>query len=688
MVDLAQKKRFRDAVHGDIFIYPHELLVINTKAYQRLHSIRQLDLAYKVYHDAMHTRFEHSMGATHVADRILDRLETRGHLEIWCRESNPAYCKDIVNLRADGLVGEFELPAECSDIVLVRHIVRLATLLHDVAHIPFGHMLENQLGLFRPHDEGPRLKYFLKSIVLDIYERSRSGQRAKVDSKYSLENIHYLLYILGRAASILKELAGHADTEAAETTGVGIQDNMDLEIPRNLPKPFLWVLERISSPKCLRNEEMFQADIIGNTICADLLDYVLRDNYFTGLWDKYDERIFNSFCLARVPVENTEEEQVHLALQVIRGTVRHDTISNILRILELRYDLAEKVIFHHARCASGAMLMRALQLSGLSESDEQMFYKCGDDQALNIVQDVATENKGLTGVDDKAVARLIDALQGRDLYKPYYRFVRDGDRATAHGELLEDTVGMQLFKDRDRAIRLLNDIEDMARLPRGSIVLYCPSPKMMLKETNAIVAGDDAEGFIPQGKKLRKFVHERLKVREQHIVALETRYEELWTTTFFVDPEYRAHSWLLHDLTMDALKSEFKHVPPPDPILDEQLKRFATHQDDQLRLQTMDSIKGHVIGDIIQAPTSARGKLGVEDDTYAKIEVAVRDAKEDNAKEDNKEVKADDKRKLRNSTAPRKDEKSDDLIVDGHQVTLKMPVQPSTIDRHGKQKSN
>lgn len=58
-----KSKTIREAVWGDVEVQPHELDVINTKVFQRLHGIKQLGMAHLVYPTATHTRFEHALGA-------------------------------------------------------------------------------------------------------------------------------------------------------------------------------------------------------------------------------------------------------------------------------------------------------------------------------------------------------------------------------------------------------------------------------------------------------------------------------------------------------------------------------------------------------------------------------------------------------------------------------------------------
>src|SRR5207247_3253342 len=69
---------------------------------------RQLGHSFLVYPGATHTRFEHMLGAYHLARRALAQLEETGH-------------------RVDSADA--------------RHI-QLAALLHDIGHYPFSHALE------------------------------------------------------------------------------------------------------------------------------------------------------------------------------------------------------------------------------------------------------------------------------------------------------------------------------------------------------------------------------------------------------------------------------------------------------------------------------------------------------------------------------------------------------------------
>ena len=107
----------RDPLWNNIRLDPEALAVVDTPAVQRLRYVRQLGHAFLVYPGATHSRFEHALGAYHLARRALSQLEDAGDVHLDPRE---------------------------------RLRLRLAALLHDVGHYPFSHSLE-EAGL--PHHE-------------------------------------------------------------------------------------------------------------------------------------------------------------------------------------------------------------------------------------------------------------------------------------------------------------------------------------------------------------------------------------------------------------------------------------------------------------------------------------------------------------------------------------------------------
>ncbi len=112
----------RDPLWNNVRVEGLAMELIDTPAFQRLRYVRQLGWVYVVYPGATHTRFEHAIGAYHLARRALALLEERD---------------DAPRLPRD----------ECQ-------LVRVAALLHDIGHYPYSHALE-EIGAL-PHEEVAR----------------------------------------------------------------------------------------------------------------------------------------------------------------------------------------------------------------------------------------------------------------------------------------------------------------------------------------------------------------------------------------------------------------------------------------------------------------------------------------------------------------------------------------------------
>ena len=57
----------RDVIHGSVELYPWEMEIIDSGAFQRLRNIKQLGFSEFAYPCAVHNRYIHSIGACHLA---------------------------------------------------------------------------------------------------------------------------------------------------------------------------------------------------------------------------------------------------------------------------------------------------------------------------------------------------------------------------------------------------------------------------------------------------------------------------------------------------------------------------------------------------------------------------------------------------------------------------------------------
>ena len=138
----------RDAVHGDIQLGALEVELIDTPEFQRLRGIKQLGTAYLVFPSALHTRFEHSLGTSWMAYRLVHAVSREHTLS-----------------------------------AVEERLARVTALLHDVTHIPFGHTLEDERRVLPRHDKDrERVRQFLEAGNLGRILQREGLQKAVVEA--------------------------------------------------------------------------------------------------------------------------------------------------------------------------------------------------------------------------------------------------------------------------------------------------------------------------------------------------------------------------------------------------------------------------------------------------------------------------------------------------------------------------
>lgn len=385
----------RDPVHGDIDLTPIETALLDLPVMQRLRGIKQLGTASLVYPGALHTRFDHSIGVSAVAHRLLDNLRRSGA---------------TITDRQETIVGA-------------------AALLHDVTHVPFGHTLEDERRLLPRHDKGNRLHRLLDG---ELGARlARDGLRDEVAG------------LLGAAA--------------------------------------------LQSPQWMQ-------DIVSGAIDADVLDYLRRDSFFTGLAHDYDDRIFHSFSL----------RDDRLAVRLVKhGMDRPDARSEILRVLRLRYFLTERVYFHHTKVVAGAMISKAVELAmATGELTEADLLTLGDWTLLDRLARCAAPG----------TAALAGRVACRALFKRAY--VVSG--ASVGEDARADWVA-RYHGARDGRARMEGEIARALGLPFEEVVLYCPDLTVM-KEAAVVTENSRGLGRLDDPEDSAR----------AEIAALRQGYADLW----------------------------------------------------------------------------------------------------------------------------------------------------------------
>ncbi|NOT32018.1 MAG: HD domain-containing protein [Planctomycetes bacterium] len=434
---MSSAKRFsvlRDPVHGDVYLTHEELAVLDTPEMQRLRGVKQLGTAYLVYPGALHTRFDHSIGVLHMTQKMIEAVNR--NFELQPRDT----------------LGVSEREAR---------ILRIAALVHDVTHIPFGHHIEDQAGLFERHDSGVRFRRVLGP-------ESELGRR---------------LERFGVRKEVLSTLLAAKNREPAHGEPT---------------VPPYW------------------SQILSDTICSDILDYLQRDAYFTGLQLGVDPRVASYFKIDRA------SGNLYLDLAK-RELLREDILSEAIRLLEARYYFSERVYYHHAKVASGALVARAVELAIAHELlREEDLYDRTDASLFELLEQRAAPAEPELA---RRIQSLCERFRNRRLPKRACVFPRYENRA------VQDDLVARYFAPEARAARSAVEerIADLVHFGTGKrveVMLHCPAARMQLKEAETHVRWPGESTVRP----LSAFAD-----RVPRLADLERAYRDLWKFYVFAD---------------------------------------------------------------------------------------------------------------------------------------------------------
>ena len=239
--------------------------------------------------------------------------------------------------------------------------------------------------------------------------------------------------------------------------------------------------------------------IVSSTIDADLLDYLRRDAYFAGLRQDYDDRIFSTFTL----VDDT------LAINLTRLSTR----TELLHLLRLRYFLTERVYYHHAKVASGAMIAKAVEIAvelGLSETD---LYSLTDDTLFQL----------LLNYKDPQISRLISGVSERRLLKRAYMI-----SSAEIGRRGRDEFIATYNRSIEARQRVEKQIADAVTIKPEQVILYCPDISS-IKEARVRVLTQNGLSRLNDPPDNPPF----------DVKVVEDQYERLWKLYVFAPEGYR-----------------------------------------------------------------------------------------------------------------------------------------------------
>lgn len=554
----------RDQVHGDVRYDPLAVALLNSQALQRLGRVYQLGYAHLVYRGGTHTRLSHAMGASHVAGQLVDLLRLN-YLE----------AKDLPLGAVDPeefLPGGDGVPLDARWEVL-RYFVRWAGLLHDIGHIPLGHTLEDEFeGIYVKHDDfgSPRIPH--------LWHEVSPGQDSEIRRVFRREDLlpgcFHTVGISGeRAWQTVMLICLHKE---GQKDGERVPFKEVVETANETKQPFLRILK-----DALRQTEgttffPYMADIVGNTICADYLDYLRRDPTNVGLDVLRDDRVASRFFIGK---DARGTLRMALALTDRRGKPRLDTCTGVVELVRQRYRFAEIIYYHKTKVAASVMLAKVFTLTGKPAEVGKGSTTIEIDEVSRLAQEVLSEGpravttmreksfpsalldteigdetlllwlqeRAWRGLEEARQAKdlerikqylrslsLLQALVRRNLYKVCFTIDRNiyaelspGSKETPEIERRIQVTLREFRKHENKRAELEKSMASAAGWPDDSLLLYVPPRKSQAKgiETGALDRGD----VVTLGS--------HSAVREE-VSRLNEAYKALWRIILLVHPKY------------------------------------------------------------------------------------------------------------------------------------------------------
>ena len=123
-----KEKIIRTRLYDDQRVYPWELELAHTPILQRLYDLKQLGFTDRIFPDAIHSRFNHTLGVMHISEMMIKSVMRWLELE-------PQKEYKLIYWDAKSKT-EQKITAKNFAQLLEKKIkvIRLIALLHDVTH--------------------------------------------------------------------------------------------------------------------------------------------------------------------------------------------------------------------------------------------------------------------------------------------------------------------------------------------------------------------------------------------------------------------------------------------------------------------------------------------------------------------------------------------------------------------------
>jgi hypothetical protein len=302
-------KAFKDSMWGMIDLEGRELALLDSPPLQRLRRIKQLGFSSLTYPTAGYSRFEHTLGAVHQTEQMLRTVAARSTSEV-------------------------------SPIVLeARPPTRLASLVHDVGHMPFSHVAER----YYTAEECPD-----NALLAEIEAwRADIGDLLEVPAPRVAECLS-VATVLSPAFERLALRAGYSiwDIAVAALAIVGRSPSL---------------------------RYAFVSQLVTNVIDADKLDYMFRDSFVTRVPLGVDlERLLYKLKCVSVDTTKLPGRLKNMAADGTAAWVLGTDVAGLRLVYDLavaRSMLFDRIYLHHKTRAAERVALKVFERLALHPAE-------------------------------------------------------------------------------------------------------------------------------------------------------------------------------------------------------------------------------------------------------------------------------------------------------------------------------
>jgi HD superfamily phosphohydrolase len=420
-----------DGLYGLIKISSFEKSIICSPEFQRLRGIKQLGFVYLVYPTAEHSRFVHSIGVCHQSKKIIDQINenirNNSRYQKWSGINN-----ETISFKEQNKITEIE-----------RIVIAATALIHDISHGPFSHELEsavlvNDKGI--PHhddfEHNPALFTYLfdsenstLAKIINYYNDSFLDE-IKADEKWKttfqgLEKEKKLIKGRIKYKSLSSKSNNTKSKRLLELPILGIlmfeillfdddenwykdYHSSSDQVPLNHKRVVCdWENSYIEWAPLLKWHRHYRKDIICDTICADLMDFIQRDGQATGIISSLDLKFLDRMVIAKTlsfqtvnkenySIVNIPDCYEHVVFDIYdykRKLIRESIITELISCLQVRYQLFERVYNHRVVEGAKSMLQRIVQLlCEINFLNTKILYDLNSTENIKPIDDISFLN--------------------------------------------------------------------------------------------------------------------------------------------------------------------------------------------------------------------------------------------------------------------------------------------------------